>query len=128
MLSAVDEVRAPSEHSGRVQNCNDDDDDDGCRRAVIESDCERSSHVAWSSCLLHALTNTCIIGKGQVQLMLCFVLNTQNLVVLRALRAFTGMNKPTYSACIGSLEIPYRVMFLHLISTSVRAVDDLQSS
>jgi hypothetical protein len=125
MISAVDELRAPSEHSGLAQNCNDD----GYHRAVIESDCESSRNFALSSCLLRKPKNTGVIWKRQVQSMHCTVLNTQNLVFPKSLFAFGGMNKPTYSACIESLEIPYRVMFLHLTtSTSIRAVDDLQSS
>jgi hypothetical protein len=124
MLSAGDEPRAPSEHSGSAQNCNDD----GCHRAVIESDCQSSCHVALSSCPLRQLKNTSVIWEEQAQSMHCKVLNTQKLIFFKSLLAVTGMNKNTYSACIESLAIPYPVMFLHLISTSIRAVDDLQSS
>jgi hypothetical protein len=124
MLSAGDELRAPSEHSGLAQNCNDD----SRHRAMIESGCESSCDFALSSYLPQQLKNTGVIWGEQVQSMHCNVLNTQNLVFFKSLLAVTGMNKNPYSACIESLAIPYRVMFLHLISTSIRAVDDLQSS
>ena len=124
MLCAIDRLRAPSEHSGRAQNCNDD----GGHRAVIESDRERSCNFASSSGLLRNLRYTGVVWKEQERSMHSVVLNIQNTVHPPSLPAVTGMNKHTYSACIENLEIPYRVMFLHLISTSIRAVDDLQSN
>ena len=124
MLSAVDRLRAPSEHSALAQNCNDD----GGRRAVIESDREHSCNSASSSGLLRKLRNTGVVWKEQERSMHSIVLNIQNTVHPLTLPAFTGMNKHTYSGCIENWEIPYRVMFLHLISTSIRAVDDLQSN
>ena len=124
MLSAVDKLGAPSEHSVWAQNCNDD----GRQWAVGEYDSGGPRIFILSSCLCRELKNTGVIWKGLLQLLQRFVLNTQNLVLPKALLAFTGMNSHTYSACIESLEVPYGVMFLHLISTSIRAVDDLQSS
>ena len=123
MLSAVAELRAPSEHSRRAQNGSDD----GRHPATGEHGCGYSHTFVLSSCLRRELKNTGVICRGQVLLLLRLVLNTQSLALPKSLLAFTGMNKHTYSACIESLEVPYGVMFLHLISTSIRAVDDLQS-
>lgn len=124
MLSAVDPLGGPSEHSGWAQNCNDD----GHHWPVGAFDCGSSHIFGLSFCLRREVKNTGVIWKGLGLLLLRFVLNTQNFVLPKSLLAFTGMNNHTYSAGIESLKVAYGVMFLHLISTSVRAVDDLQSS
>ena len=125
MLSAIDESKAPSEHSRSAQNCNDD----GSHRAVIDSAPESCCDFSLNSCLLRKSKHAGAICRGQVQSMHCIEQSTQNLIFTISPLAFTGMNKHTYSACIESLEIPYRVMLFHLnTSTSIRAVDDLQSS
>jgi hypothetical protein len=108
-----------------AQDCNDS----GCYGAAIESNGLSSCNFAFSSCQRRKLKNAGVLQGQQVQSMSRLVLNTENLFYAQPLFAFSGMNKLTYSTCIESLEVSYRVMLFHLsTSTSIRAVDDLQSS
>lgn len=127
MLTALAGLSAPSEHSELVQNC----DDVGCHRALIKSGIVYAWIIVLSSFLLRTLGD----GKQlelwgqQVRSMHRVVLNTLNSTLEASFLAFTGMNKHAYSSCIKAFEIPYRVMFIHLTtSTSIRAIDDLQSN
>ncbi len=92
MLSAVVELRAPSEHSGHAQNGSDD----GHLLAAGEYGCGYSQIFVVSSCLRRELKNTGVICRGQVLLLLRLVLNTQSLALPKSLLAFTGMNKHTH--------------------------------
>ncbi len=124
MLAAINILSAPSEHSGLVQNC----DDDGCHLALIKSDVECCYSIISSSFLLQSADIGTVELLWQARSMNTVVLNTRELVFILSLPAFSDMNKHTYSACI-KIEIPCIVMFLHLAtSTSIRAVDDLQSN
>ena len=126
MRSAIDLPRAPSEHSVLSQKCNDD----GGRRAVIEPERESSYKPTLGSCMPRTVKDTGVSLGRQVLSMRRIVVNTQNAGRPKSLlAALSGMNNDTYSACIESLDVSYRVMFVHLTtSNSIHAVDDLQSN
>ena len=125
MRSAIDLPRAHSEHSVLAQKCNDS----GGRRAVIEPERENSSLLTLGSCMSRTVKDTGVSLGRQVLSMRRVAVNTQNAGRPKSLlAALSGMNNDTYSACIESLDVSYRVMFIHLTtSNSIHAVDDLQS-
>jgi hypothetical protein len=126
MRSAIDLPRAPSEHSVLAQKCNDD----GGRRVVIEPERESSYKPTLGSCMPRTVKDTGDSLGRQVLSMRRIAVNTQNAGRPKSLlAALSGMNNDTYSACIESLDVCYRVMFVHLTtSNSIHAVDDLQSN
>jgi hypothetical protein len=125
MRSAIDFPRAPSEHSGWTQKCNDD----GGRWAVIGSEREGSYNLPLGSCILQTLKDTGVSLGRQVLLMRRTAARTHNADRPNSLFALSGMNKRTYPARIENSGVPYRVMFVHLTtSNSIHAVDDLQSN
>lgn len=126
MRSAIDLPRAHSEHSVLAQKCNDS----GGHRAVIEPERESSSLLTLGSCMSRTVKDTGVSLGRQVLSMRRVAVNTQNAGRPKSLlAALSGMNNDTYSACIESLDVSYRVMFIHLTtSNSIHAVDDLQSN
>jgi hypothetical protein len=126
MRSTIDLPRAHSEQSVLAQKCNDD----GGRRAVIEPERENSSPLTLGSCVPRTVKDTGVSLGRQVLSMRRVAVNTQNAGRPKSLlAALSGMNSDTYSACIESLDVYYRVMFVHLTtSNSIHAVDDLQSN
>lgn len=128
MLAVIDVLRAPSEHSELLQNCNDD----GGNRAVVERDAiylQCPCDIVSKSFLLRSLGTTGGRSRRQVQSMRGTASNTLKFNFSLLLFAFSGMNKHTYTTCIKDFEVPYRVMFIHLsTSTSIRATDQLQQN
>jgi len=126
MRFAIDLPRASSEHSVLAQKCHDD----GGRRAVIKPERESSYKLCLGSCMPRTVKDIGVSLGRQVLSMRLIAVNTQNTGRPKSLlAALSGMNNDTYSACIESLDVCYRVMFVHLTtSTSIHAVDDLQSN
>jgi hypothetical protein len=126
MRFAINLPRASSEHSVLAQKCHDD----GGRRAVIKPERESSYKLCLGSCMPRTVKDIGVSLGRQVLSMRRIAVNTQNTGRPKSLlAALSGMNNDTYSACIESLDVCYRVMFVHLTtSTSIHAVDDLQSN
>jgi hypothetical protein len=122
-------VNTHTEHSEPAQNC----DDDGGRLLIIAFDNHdqilRVLSLLSSVIQLQSFINTEDAPCQQERRLLAIFVNTVPLLWPELLLLIIDMYKPTFTCSAESLERPHRIMLPHLsTSTSVRAVDDLQSN
>jgi hypothetical protein len=122
-------VNRPTEHSETAQNC----DDHGSRSLIITFD--NHNQILRGLSLLSSVFQVQSFGDTEDSLyqqerrLLAIFINTAPLLRVELLLLVIGMYKQSFTCSTESLERPHRVMLPHLAtSTSIRAVDDLQSN